>query len=244
MRTPWLSTGFILATLTLVTPSARADMLPPNHKGVKLSVQVELEGDMPAGKALVLANTFQGADLLSPGEVAPFNWHPLGGELQLRLIDDARVAQLGPLRENLDRDAITALLRPDLACGPAFPGVRTVRESTSAEEVRWTLKVRASADACSGEVLRMDYLNAEGEPVATPDGAPPGTPLEPKTEPEPELKTVGGAEGDELPSPSATQAEPEKSAASGGCGCTTNSDAPLGLGLVGLLLGAGRWRRR
>lgn len=243
MRTQALSTALVLAALTLASLDARADMLPPNHKGVKLSVKVETSAEVPASKRLILANTFEGADVVRPGEVLPVNWHPMGGDMQLRLIDAATVAKIEPLRAELDRDAITRLVDPSPPCGDAFRGVRTISEQSSAEEVRWTIGVTIEGEACSAKILRMDYLNAAGEQVSTPPGAPPGTPPEPKVDPS--ANQTPPAEADDAPPAPATTPPPTSSdAKAAGCGCRSDEGEATGLGLLGLLLGALRRRRR
>ena len=61
--------------LSLVASAARADVLPPGYTGVRLSIHVDAE--IPKGKALVLANTFRGADR-PPARRDPrrSEWHP------------------------------------------------------------------------------------------------------------------------------------------------------------------------
>ena len=243
MRTQAHSTALVLAALTLASFDARADMLPPNHKGVKLSVKVETSAEVPASKTLILANTFEGADVIRPGEVLRVSWHPLGGDMQLRLIDAATVAKIEQLRAELDRDAITRLVDPSPACGDAFPGVRTISEQSSAEEVRWTIGVTIEGEACSAKILRMDYLNAAGEQVSTPPGAPPGTPPEPKADPTASAAPPAEAVDDAPPAP-ATTPPPRSSDDKAGCGCRADEGEAAGLGLLALILGALSRRRR
>lgn len=243
MRTQALSTALVLAALTLASLDARADMLPPNR--VKLSVKVETSAELPASKKLILANTFVGADVIRPGEVLPVNWHPMGGDMQLRLIDAAMVAKIEALRAELDRDAITRLVGPSPPCGDAFRGVQTISEQSTAEEVRWTIDVTIEGESCSAEIRRMDYLDAAGEQVPTPLGAPPGTPPEPKADPP--ASEAAPAEADDAPAASAPATTPPPTSSddkAAGCGCRADEGEAAGLGLLGLLFGALCRRRR
>jgi uncharacterized protein (TIGR03382 family) len=204
--------------------SARADMIGPGEKSVKSSIVVD--ATVPAGKALVLANTFQGADTVTPGAVAQVSWHPLIGDgLQLRLVDRATADKLAPLREGLDRDKITALLKDAIACGPAFPGVRTISDKSPAEEVRWTFKATVADKACTAELLRTEYLDAGGKVVSppVPDGDIP--PPKPLTTAEPAKAEPAKTEAPKTEAPKAES----------GCS-TTGPAAPAGLVLVGLAL--------
>jgi MYXO-CTERM domain-containing protein len=243
MRTPALSTALVLAALTLSSVDARADVLPPNHKGVKLSVKVEPSAEVPASKQLILTNTFEGADVVRPGEVQPVNWHPMGGDMQLRLIDAAMVAKIEPLRAERDRDAITQLVEPSPTCGDEIRGIRTISEQSSAEEVRWTIAVTIEGEECSAEIRRMDYLDAAGEQVPTPMGAPPGTPPEPRAA-QPPSEATPADDSPAAPAPATTPQPTSSDDKAAGCGCRADEGEAAGLGLLGLLFGALRRRRR
>src|SRR5690606_9454463 len=99
------------------------------------------DAEVPAGKALILANTFRGADVITPGEVQKVEWHPLGGQMQLRLVDAADTATLLAAREDLDRDTIRPIADKAAKCGDEIEGVRTVPEDEPYDEVRWSYRV-------------------------------------------------------------------------------------------------------
>lgn len=216
----------------LWSTTASADMLGPGEKGVKLSIQVD--ATVPAGKTLILANTFRGADIITPGAVTPVEWHPLGGDLQIKLLATAEADKLPPLRER--RDDVKPITDKATACGAAFPGVRTISDTSPASEVRWTFRATVNGDACTAELVRMDYLDPAGTAVAAPGNTniPPPTPpsiqspptkteTPPPATPEPPVKA-------DAPKPEATKAE------ASGCNIATPPIGGLGVILVGLLL--------
>mgnify|MGYP000116600957 CR=1 FL=1 len=168
----------LTAVLFLSSTAAHADMLALGEKGVKLSIQVDAA--VPAGKALILANTFRGADVIPANTATTVEWHPLGGDLQIKLVASADADKLAPLRENLDRDAIKPISAKGIACGAPFPGIRTISETNPAEEVRWTYRATITGNKCSSELVKTEYLDAAGKPVAAPantDIPPPSPPL-------------------------------------------------------------------
>jgi MYXO-CTERM domain-containing protein len=213
----------------LVATTARADMIGPGEKSVKLSIQVD--ATVPAGKALIIANTFRGADIVVPNTVTPVEWHPLGGDLQIKLVAKAEADKLPPLRENLDRDAIKPIAAKGVDCGPAFAGIRTISDSSPATSVRWTYRVTIDGDKCSSERVRMEYLDKDDKAVAAPGTTdiPPPSPPDVKAAPT-------KAEPAKTEPPAKAEAAPK--AAAGGCGCTTTTAPTAGLGVfvLGLLL--------
>lgn len=219
----------LLLGLTTTAGMARADVLPDGEKGVRLSIAVEAA--VPEGKALILANTFRGADVLKPGEVAKVEWHPLGGEMQIKLIDAADVPAILTAREALDRDTIRPMAERGKACAPPFPGVRTVPETEPYDEIRWHYRVAFSGSGCTAELLRTEQLAAAKDP-----DEPPPPPAEPLPEaPEPPAAPP--------PAAAATPPAAPPAKASGGCGCSTGENP--GAGLLGLaLLGLVGGRRR
>jgi hypothetical protein len=215
----------VTAIVWLWSTTASADALGPGEKGVKLSIQVD--ATVPAGKTLILANTFRGADLITPGGVTPVEWHPMGGDLQIKILAAAEADKIRPLREKLDRDGVKPIADKATACGAAFPGVRTLVNS-SASEVRLTLRATVTGDACTAELVRTEYLDPAGEPVAAPGNTniPPPTPPSiqtPPTTPDPPVKA-------DAPKPEATKTE------ASGCNISTMPLGGLGVILVGLLL--------
>ncbi|MCK6587108.1 MAG: hypothetical protein L6Q76_05935 [Polyangiaceae bacterium] len=164
-----------LAALTLLTSAgARADILPPGEKGVKLSIRVD--GAIAAGKALVLDRTFRGADVIPAGQVVPVEWHPMGGPMRLVLVDADAAAKVEKLRENMERDAIKSLTSAGTPCSDPFDGVRTVPTESPAAEVRWTFSVKVEGTSCTGTLVRTEQLAKDGSVVsATPASAPTGS---------------------------------------------------------------------
>ena len=127
-------TALSLALLNVVfaASAAHADLVPNGQKSVKLAIRVD--GDVPADKALVLARTFRGADVLSTGKVLPVEWHPMAGAMGLVMIDAASAAKIEDLRKNMDRDALKKITEGGVSCSPPIEcpsisasGARTVR---------------------------------------------------------------------------------------------------------------------
>ena len=136
-----------LLAAVLAPADARADIIPEGYKSVKMSMKID--ASVPADKSLVLGHTFRGADVVETGAVMPIEWHPLGGPIQLRLVDAAAAGKLAPLREAMDRDAINAIVDAATACSEAIDGVRTIPDSSAAVEVRWTLTVAIEGTSCA-----------------------------------------------------------------------------------------------
>ncbi|MDC0716484.1 hypothetical protein [Nannocystis bainbridge] len=224
----------------LVPLAARADMLPDGHKGVELSVRVEAQ--VPKGKALVLANTFEGGTLIVPGTDQKISWHPLGGEMQLRLIAAGDTDAIKAAGADLDRDKIKPLLAAGAACGPTFPGVRTIVDTSPAVEVRWTWRATIDGAKCSAELVKQEYLDATGKAVGTPPSpeapkpvnAPLADPPKPPDAPAPADKTPAQA-----PVP-VKAVEPPAKAPESASGCDAGGSAPGGLVGLALVL----WLRR
>jgi hypothetical protein len=224
----------------LLAGSARADMLPEGEKGVALSIRVDAE--VPAGKALVLINTFRGADIIKPNEVQKVEWHPLAGAMQLRVIDKTKAAAIEAARENLDRDKVQPLIKSAIACGETFQGIRTIAETSPAEEVRWNFRVSIAGRHCNATLASTEYFDKAGkvvDPKATaptaedmrepiPPPKPPGAPADP---PPPVAAPPPAA-----PAPPAPPAKPAAPANTGGCSVGEPVAAVPGLLLALLLL--------
>jgi len=225
LRASIVAIGWLWAT------TASADLLGPGEKGVKLSIQVD--GTVPAGKTLILANTFRGADLITPNTVSKVEWHPMGGEMQLRLLASAEADKIPALREKLDRDGIKPISDKGKACGAAFRGVRTISDTNPAEEVRWTFTATITGDDCKAELVRTDYLDGAGKPVA----APGNTDIPPPSPPAP---APAKAEPAKVETPAATPAKTDAPKTESGC----NIAAPAPAGLVVLFALLLRRRRR
>lgn len=231
-----MSRTAVLATLLLLPLTARADILPPGEKGVKLSIHVD--ATVPAGKALILDHTFRGADIITPGATQEVEWHPLGGPMQLRLIPADQTRAIEDARANLDRDKVRPIADKGVVCHEPFQGVRTIPEASPAEEVRWTYRVSFDGDKCTAELVHQQYLKGtEVVPAPTdPNAIPPPTPPATTTPPAPTTpptKTDAPA-----PTKAAEAPAPAKAA---GCGCDVDGRAP---GLAGLALLVLALRRR
>jgi hypothetical protein len=207
-----------VAVIVLGVSAARADILPPGAKSVRLSIHVDAA--IPPGKALVLAHTFRGADVLKPGATAPVEWHPLGGPMQLVVIDAGDVRALEAARAALERDPIEKITARGLPCGAPFSGVRTVPDTSSTSEIRWTYRVGLANGTCTAALLRTERLDDHGKLVGEgPDDAPgaPGAPPAPVEEP--------AASAAPSPAPSPSSVPPP----SRGCGaCAVGGEGPLG----------------
>ncbi|PCC73618.1 hypothetical protein [Nannocystis exedens] len=166
---------FAALAVLLLPLAARADMLPDGHKGVELSVRVEAQ--VPSGKALVLANTFEGGTLIVPGTDQKISWHPLGGEMQLRLVGAGEGDAIKAAGADLDRDKIKKLLAAGVECAPPFAGVRTIVDTSPAEQVRWTYRATIDGNKCSAELVKQEYLDATGKAVPAPSPSGPPKPI-------------------------------------------------------------------
>lgn len=225
-----LSRVFACAGVLATATAARADELGPGEKGVALSIRVDAE--VPAGKALILANTFRGADKVWPGQVTAVDWHPMAGDMQLYLVDAAEADRVGVgVGEREQSVAVVAAGKP---CGGAFPGIRTIPHASPASEVRWTLRATITGDACSARLVGLEYLDASGKPIDP--GAVDRKPITP-----PDLQAPAKAEP--------TKAEPAKAepakAEPARSGCDVRgAGGPGWLVLAGLGLTAAARRRR
>jgi hypothetical protein len=165
------------ATLPLSAVQARADLMPTGYTSAKLSIRVD--GQLPAGKALVLSKTFQGADVLAMAEVQRFEWHPLLGDLRLVLIDASDVPKIEPARKVRARDAIERITARGVPCSETFEGVRILPRAEPAREVRWIWTVEIAGGSCTGVLVRTEHLDEDGavvdpKPAASaPSPAPP-----------------------------------------------------------------------
>lgn len=215
------------AGVLAVGATAHADELGPGEKGVSLSIRVDAE--VPAGKGLILANTFRGADKVWTGQVTAVSWHPMSGDMQLYLVDAAEREKLG----GLGREEAAAVVAAGKACGGAFPGIRTIPDTSPASEVRWTLRATISGDGCSAQLVGLEYLDANGKAVD------PG-PVDRKPITPPDLKAADATK--------AAPAEPVKAAAppetKGGCDVQGGRGGPWGLLAVFVIVRAGARRRR
>lgn len=190
--------AFVPLALTILTSQdIRADMVPTGEKAVKSSIRVEAE--LPAGQTLLLGHTFRGLDVLEPGKVAPVEWHPMGGLLQIAAVPSSAVmANVEELRQKLDRRSLMAVFQQGKTCHAPFAGFRTVPSSAPAREIRWNYKVTFVGDACKATLVSMEFFDESGKSVAGTDiydlplgvpGVPsnaPRRPPEPDYEPEPE----------------------------------------------------------
>ena len=245
MRT---SLTLVALGLALTATAAHADMLPDNHKGLRLSIQVDAE--LPAGKTIVLANTFRGAHVLEPGEVQAIDWHPSGGEMQLVLVDADEAAKIEPLRGGavpgrFDRDGIAEIVAKGTPCGEGFRGERTILDTSPAEELRWIYRVTVSGDSCEATQERRVYLDASGGEVDG-DAAVPKIHRDAALA-DPPAPDAAPAEAESPAEEAVAKAGMATPAAKAGCGCVSDPAGAGGGGgsaLAAFVLVAGRRRRR
>jgi hypothetical protein len=225
-----MPTRVLLTLAVLLAPAAaHADMIGPGEKGVKHSIKVEAA--VPAGKALVLANTFQGADPVTPGTVQEFGHHPMiGGDPELVLLDAAEAAKIPPLREGLDRDRIKPIVDRGTRCGAAFKPPRTISDKLAAVELRWSFRVDF-AGGCKATQTAYEGIDGAGAVVAPEQAALP-SPLDVQTAPPQPTKVAPETK---------VEAKAEAKPAEKTGMCSVGAPAP-GLALLGLL--ALRRRRR
>jgi hypothetical protein len=223
----------------LAAGAARADMLGPGEKGVKLSIHVDAA--VPAGKLLIVANTFRGADIVKPGEDQEVEWHPLRGAMQLKLIAADQGPKLTELRERLDSEEAQKLVAAGVACAPPFDGIRTISDTLVATEIRWSFAVSFAGAGCTAKLLRTEYLDetrAVVDPKATlptaadmPDIlAPPAPPFPTPTTTTPAPVPVP------VTAPASTPATPASPPASSGACSVAGEGGGASGGLVALVL--------
>ncbi len=228
MRHSWF---LPLAIVLLGTSVASADVIPSGRKSVRLSIRVDAPG-VPAGKVLVLAHTFRGADRIVPGQVAKVDWHPMGGAMQLVAVDSGAADKLAALQKDMNREAANAITDAGEKCGKPFQGVRTVPDTMTADEIRWVYRVSFSPQGCAADLVRTEYLAEDGTLVEAEGGDVPETP--PSVSAEPSAPT---------PAPAPSQAAPPP--AKSGCGACTATRAPLPLGApLALFCAALAWALR
>lgn len=226
-----VAVGFTcLLVATTAATTVRADELGPGEKGVRLLLRAWAE--VPADRALILTNTFQGADAVTPGQEMPISWHPSRGDLQLATIHASEAAKLPALRAAFDFDEIGVIAGRSVRCGGAFAGVRTLPDTSPAATIRWTFRVSFDGAACKAEKIGVEYLDGGGNVVD------PGTVVrEPPITP-PDLQGAAAKEPVKAEAKRETKADPASAPATGG-GCNV---AGSGAGLAGLVLLG--WRRR
>lgn len=219
--------------------AARADMLGEGEKGVKLSVHVDAK--VPAGKLLVVANTFRGADIIKPGEDQTIEWHPLRGAMQLRMISADQGAKIEQHRDALEFEKALGLVKSATVCAPPFDGVRTISDTLVAEEIRWSFEVSFAGAGCKAKLLRTDYLDKDRKvvdakatlPTAAdmPDVPAPAAPPVPA----PAAPSTPAPVPASASAPASTPATPASPpASSSGCSVTGGAGGLLWLVLVGL----------
>lgn len=226
----------------LVSGSARADMLGEGEKGVKLSIHVDAQ--VPAGKLLVLANTFRGVDIVTPGVDQAIEWHPLRGALQLRLVAADLRGKIEVHRERLESEEALGLTKTGAVCGPSFDGVRTISDTLVAEEIRWSFEVAFAGAGCQAKLLRSEYLDGARkvvDPKATlPTAAEMPVAPTPAPVPAPTPAPVPAPAATTPASTPATPAAPPPVAS----GCTVAGEPGAGALVVLVLAGLGLGRRR
>ncbi len=230
-------TASVVLCMSLVPGAAAADMLGPGEKGVRLSIHVD--ATVPAGKVLVLVNTFRGADIIKPGEDQQIEWHPLRGALQLKLIALAETSKLEAYREALDSEKAVALVASGVVCAPPFDGVRTISDTLIAEEIRWTYDVTFAGAGCKATLARTEYLDAGRkvvDPKATQPTAAEMANVPTPTPPPPPAPVAAASAPANAP---ATPAGPPEAASA----CNVGAGEPGGV-LAAWLLVAGVLRRR
>ncbi len=160
----------VAGALSSASAPARADVLPPGAKGVKNSVAIE--GKLPPGKALLVANTFYGATLAKPGASVDVAWHPLSGPMRLFMVDAAVAAKVPAVGKVDDAKELKEAAEKGVACSDEFSGTRTIPETEPADEIRLVFQVEATATACKAKLVRTEYYAKDGKPVAGIDGGP------------------------------------------------------------------------
>ncbi len=156
-----------LALTILTSQDIRADMVPTGENAVKSSIRVE--ADVPPGQTLLLGHTFRGLDLIEPGKVAPVEWHPMGGLMQIAVVPSSAVANVEELRQKIDRRSLTAIFQQGKTCHEPFAGFRTVPISAKAREIRWNYKVTFVGDVCKATLVAgLQSLNTSPNPSLRP----------------------------------------------------------------------------
>ncbi|MEZ4220426.1 MAG: MYXO-CTERM sorting domain-containing protein [Polyangiaceae bacterium] len=203
----------------LCASTASADLIPSGFKSVKLSIQVEAQ--VPEGRALLLANTFQGASVITGSEVQSVDWHPMAGDMRLISVSAADAEEVKKLSSpGANREKLKAIFARAQNCSEPIQGVRTLPESNPADEVRWRFRVSFKGASCQTDESATLYLNKEGKIVGTAikNGARAESPVAPNADtPAPVASSPSPATPTSAPPPAAP---PAKS----GCGsCVVGS---------------------
>ena len=178
MRARLLASIALFASLS-ASRTASADMLAEGEKGVKQSILVQ--GDLPAGKALILAHTFNGLDVVKLGEVLPVSWHPLSGNMALVVIDDSDLPRIEAMKKGgseSDRQGLEKIAASGLPCPGVIDGFRTTSDKEPWDEIRRTYKIGVDAGQCAVKLARAEYFDKAGNAVKplvdplAPQGAP------------------------------------------------------------------------
>jgi hypothetical protein len=155
---------FVALGWTLIGGVARADELGSGEKSVRLKVRVDAE--VPSGRALLLAYTFDGAVRVMPGQDSGFGWHPMsGGDMQLVSVAEADLKDLEELRAGLQRERIADIVDAGMRCGGGFKGIRTLPAASPADSLRWTFRVDFTGIACAARLVGIEYLDGSGNVV-------------------------------------------------------------------------------
>lgn len=192
---------------------AYADGIPEGYKHVKSTIRVE--ADLPAGQTLILGKTFQGIDMIKPGERAFVEWHPLGGKLQIRAVPSSAVmANVEELRTKLERKDLLELFKKGKPCSEKFDGFRTVPRSAPADVIQWNYKVTFAGDTCKATLVSMEFFDKDGKSVSGMDIADlplgvPGVPSNSPRSPPMDMEEAWGITDTDAPPPKAK----------GACGC-------------------------
>lgn len=220
----------MLATSLLASSAAHADLVPPGAKGVPNFIRVE--GDVPAGKALVVGKTFRYALVLKPGVSTTLEWHPLSGKMQLQLVDAKDLPAIEAAVAKQDNKAVEKALATAVPCGEPFQGVRTVKDTNPEAGVRLVFKVSVTGATCAATQLPNELLDADGHllgaPAAPSASAPPAPPP-----------------ASSAPAPAPSSAAPPPKSGCGACAVGGDSSGFGGLAALGLAaMAMGRRRRR
>ncbi|MFO0590196.1 MAG: hypothetical protein U0441_21820 [Polyangiaceae bacterium] len=221
----------VLAALSAAR-TASADLLAEGEKGVKQSILVQ--GELPAGKAVILAHTFHGLDVVKLGEVQPVSWHPAGGDMALVVIDDSDLPRIEAMQKGgseSDRQGLEKIAASGAQCPEVISGFRTTSEKEPWDEIRRTYKIAFEGGKCIVKLGRAEYFDKAGNAV------------------KPLVDPMASAAA---PSASATATGTSGPAAKSGCSCsvigsvdsTSPARAPLAASLLAASLILAARRRR
>jgi hypothetical protein len=214
--------AIVVLVVALVPVGARADLPPSNGKRIETSIRVD--GELPAGKALVLDNTFEGADPIPVGVAVGFRDGRHGDRAQLFLVGASAIPRIDELRYAHDGDGIDAILGHRM-CGSPFEVNNVIAFDSPVVERRYNLAFTVVDDRCVARLVSVELIDAAQQVIGPDPEVTIVAPPEPSPAPPPTVTAEPQAAN-----PSATEEQPR-----GLCRVDAPATPPVLFGLVALV---------